>query len=161
MTGLQPKTPAESRVETRYLVMPHEANPYGTAFGGVIMSWIDMTAGMAAQRHCRMEAVTAGIDSIVFKKPISIGDHVIIKASVNYVSRTSMEVGVRVIREHPYTGEKAVATKAYLTFVALNENKEPVEITPVQPETENEKRRYNNAKLRVKARKELLKKMQK
>jgi len=123
MSDLKPKTPSESAVEARYLVMPHQANPYGTAFGGVIMSWIDMTAGMAAQRHCRREAVTAGIDSIVFKEPIRIGDHVVVKASVNYVSRTSMEVGVRVTREEPYTGKQAVATKAHLTFVALDENK--------------------------------------
>ncbi len=160
MNDLKPKTPGDSAVETRYLVMPHQANPYGTAFGGVIMSWIDMTAGMAAQRHCRREAVTAAIDSIVFKKPIRIGDHVIVKATVNYVSRTSMEVGVRVTREEPYTGKQAVATKAHLTFVALDEKKEPTAVAHIEPQTEEEKRRYTNAKLRVKARKELLKKMQ-
>ncbi len=160
MSDLKAKTPGDSAVETRYLVMPHQANPYGTAFGGVIMSWIDMTAGMAAQRHCRREAVTAAIDSIVFKKPIRIGDHVVIKATVNYVSRTSMEVGVRVTREEPYTGKQAVATKAHLTFVALDENKEPTAVAPIEPRTEDEKRRYANAQMRVKARKELLKKMQ-
>lgn len=159
MENLKAKTPGQSAVEARYLVMPHQANPYGTAFGGVIMSWIDMTAGMAAQRHCRREAVTAAIDSIVFKAPIRIGDHVVIKASVNYVSRTSMEVGVRVVSEEPYTGKQAVATKAHLTFVALDENKEPTAVAPIEPETEEEKRRYANAQLRVKTRKELLKKM--
>lgn len=159
MDGLEPRKPADSRVEARYLVMPHQANPYGTAFGGVIMSWIDMTAGMAAQRHCRREAVTAGCDSIVFKEPIRIGDHVVIQASVNYVSRTSMEVGVRVTREEPYTGQQAVATKAHLTFVALDEGRKPVVVPPIEPDTEDEKRRYENAKTRVKARKELLKKM--
>ena len=159
MSELQAKAPGARSVETRYLVMPHQANPYGTAFGGVIMAWIDMTAGMSAQRHCRREAVTAGCDSIVFKKPIRIGDHVVIKATVNYVSRTSMEVGVRVTREEPYTGAQAVATKAHLTFVALGEDKKPVVVPPIEPQTDNEKRRYANAKMRVKARKELLKKM--
>ena len=159
MSDLKAKTPGESSVETRYLVMPHQANPYGTAFGGVIMAWIDMTAGMAAQRHCRREAVTAACDSIVFKEPIGIGDHVVIQATVNYVSRTSMEVGVRVTREEPYTGKQAVATKAHLTFVALGEDKKPVVVPPIEPQTDNEKRRYENAKMRVKARKELLKKM--
>ena len=70
MTNAQGKTPSQSAVETRYLMMPHQANPQGTAFGGTIMSWIDMVAAMAAERHCGMEVVTAGIDSLVFKKPI-------------------------------------------------------------------------------------------
>ena len=153
------KRPSESAVESRYLVMPHEANPYGTAFGGVIVSWIDMVAGMAAQRHCGMEAVTAGMDSIAFKAPVRVGDHVVVKASVNYVSRTSMEVGVKVIRENPYTGEQITATSAHLTFVALDANKQPTPVPPLLPETADEKRRYANAQIRAANRKELLKKM--
>ena len=153
------KSPSQSSVETRYLLMPHQANPYGTAFGGVIMAWIDMVAAMAAQRHCGKEVVTAGIDSLAFKEPIHIGDHVCLKASVNYVSRSSMEVGVRVIREEPYSGRQAIATTAHLTFVALDENKKPTPVPAILAETEQEKRRYENAKLRVQARKELLKKI--
>jgi acyl-CoA hydrolase len=153
------KSPKESTVETRYLIMPHQANPHGTAFGGVIMAWIDMVAAMAAQRHCGKEVVTAGIDSLAFKEPIRIGDHVSLRASVNYVSRSSMEVGVRVTREDPYSGEQVIATTAHLTFVALDENKKPTAAPPIVPETEHEKRRYKNAKVRVKARKELLKKI--
>jgi acyl-CoA hydrolase len=159
MTNEKAKSPSQSAVESRYLIMPHQANPRGTAFGGVIVAWIDMVAAMAAQRHCGKEVVTAGIDSLAFKEPISIGDHVVLRASVNYVSRTSMEVGVRVTREDPYTGEEAIATTAHLTFVALDENKKPTPAPPIQPETEQEKRRYENAKLRVRARKETLKKM--
>jgi acyl-CoA hydrolase len=153
------KSPRESAVEARYLLMPDQANPYGTAFGGAIVAWIDMAAAMAAQRHCGKEVVTAGIDSLIFKEPIHIGDHVVLKASVNYVGRSSMEVGVQVTREDPYSGEKVVATTAHLTFVALDENKMPTTAPPILPETKQEKRRYKNAKLRVKARKELLKKM--
>ncbi len=123
------------------------------------MAWIDMVAAMAAQRHCGREVVTAGIDSLAFKEPIRIGDHVALKASVNYVSRSSMEVGVRVIREEPYSGRKAIATTAHLTFVALDENKKPTPVPAILAETEQEKRRYENAKLRVQARKELLKKI--
>ena len=156
MAGATAKTPSDSAVETRYLVMPHQANPYGTAFGGVIVAWIDMVAGMAAQRHCGKEAVTAGIDSLAFKEPICIGDHVVLRASVNYVSRSSMEVGVRVTREDPYTGRQVVATTAHLTFVALDKDKKPTAAPPIKPETDAEKRRYANAKLRVQARKELL-----
>jgi len=153
------KSPKESAVETRYLLMPHQANPQGTAFGGAIVAWIDMVAAMVAQRHCGKEVVTAGIDSLVFKEPIRVGDHVILKASINYVGRSSMEVGVQVSREDPYSGNRAVATTAHLTFVALDENKRPTAVPPILPETEQEKNRYENAKLRVKARKELLEKM--
>ncbi len=156
MSKEKAKTPAESAVGSRYLIMPHQANPQGTAFGGVIVAWIDMTAAMAAQRHCGKEVVTAGIDSLAFKEPIRIGDHVLLQASVNYVSRSSMEVGVRVTREDPYTGEQVVATSAHLTFVALDENKKPTLAPPIQPQTDAEKRRHANAKIRVQARKELL-----
>lgn len=156
---MQGKKPSESAVESRYLLMPDHANPSGTAFGGVIVAWIDMTASMAAQRHCGKEVVTASIDSILFKHPIYVGDHVILKASVNYAGRTSMEVGVRVIREHPYTNEQIIATTAHLTFVAVDENNRPAPVPPVIPETDDEKRRYANAELRVRNRKELLKKI--
>ncbi len=159
MTDEKGKSPKQSAVETRYLIMPHQANPYGTVFGGVIMAWIDMVAAMAAQRHCGKEVVTAGIDSLAFKEPINIGDHVVLRASVNYVSRSSMEVGVQVAREDPYTNRQVVATTAHLTFVALDENKKPTPVPPILPKTAQEKRRYENARLRVKARKELLKKM--
>ena len=151
------KSPQDSAVQTRYLVMPQQANPQGTAFGGAIVAWIDMVAAMAAQRHCGREVVTAGIDSIVFKEPIRIGDQVALKAAVNYVGRTSMEVGVQVTREDPYGGNSVIATTAYLTFVALDENKQPTPVPPILPQTEAEKRRYENARNRVKARKELLK----
>ena len=160
MKNVKGKTPKESAVETHYLIMPHHANPHGTAFGGVIMSWIDIVAGMAAQRHTGCEVVTASIDSLSFKAPICIGDHVTLKTSVNYVSRTSMEVGVQVTRENPYEGVKTIATTAHLTFVALDENKKPTPVPPIIPETPQEKKWYKNAALRVKARKELLKQMQ-
>jgi acyl-CoA hydrolase len=156
MTSERGKTPSESAVETRYLVMPQQANPQGTAFGGAIVGWIDMTAAMAGQRHCGREVVTAGIDSLVFRHPIRIGDHVILKAVVNYVSRSSMEVGVQVIREDPYTGKQVTATSAHLTLVALDEHKQPTAAPPLLPQTPEEKRRYEDARLRVQARKERL-----
>ena len=156
---MEGKKPGDSAVESRYLLMPHQANPYGTAFGGVIIAWIDMIASMAAQRHCGKEVVTASIDSLSFKEPIHVGDHVVLKASVNYVGHTSMEVGVRVIREDPYSTKQIIATTAHLTFVALGKDKHPCPVASILPETADEKRRYENAKLRVQARKELLRKI--
>lgn len=151
------KTPRESMVETRYIVLPEHANHYGTAFGGVILSWIDLTAAMVAERHCQHEAVTVGIDRISFLSPIFVGDHVVVKASVNYVGKSSMEIGVVVIKECPQTGKREKATSAYLTFVGLNKKKKPTSIPKIKPETEDEIRRYNNAKIRVAYRKEELK----
>jgi acyl-CoA hydrolase len=155
MSAAEPKTPAQSAVETRYLVMPQHANPYGTVFGGVIMEWIDMVASMAAQRHCGMDVVTAGIDSLAFENAVRVGDHVVLMASVNYVGKTSMEVGVKVVVENPTTGQKNIATRAYLTFVAVDQEHRPIAAPPIRPETEDEKRRWDNAALRVKARKQL------
>lgn len=154
MAADKPKTPSESAVETRYLVMPQQANPQGTAFGGAIVGWIDMVAAMAGQRHCGREVVTAEIDTLVFRQPVHIGDQVVLRACVNYVGRSSMEVGVQVTREDPYTGAQIVATTAYLTLVALDENKKPAPVPPLLPQTPDEKRRYEEAKLRVQARKE-------
>ena len=95
------KTPRDSRMETRYLVMPHQANDIGIAFGGTIMSWIDMLAAMVAQKHCEGKVVTVSIDKISFLRPIRIGDHIVLRASVNYVGTTSLEVGVQVTGENP------------------------------------------------------------
>jgi acyl-CoA hydrolase len=153
------KSPGRSAVVTRYLVMPDQASPHGTAFGGAVVAWIDMVASMAAQRHCGTEVVTASIDSLSFRQPIYVGDHVVLKASVNYVGRSSMEVGVRVTREDPYTGKEVVATTAHLTFVALDKNKKPMAVPKIAQRTSDEKRRYANAEIRVRARKELLEKM--
>ena len=158
MTSTQGKAPSESAVETRYLVMPQQANPQGTAFGGAIVSWIDMVAAMAGQRHCGCEVVTAQIDTLVFRHPVHIGDQVVLRAAVNYVGHSSMEVGVQVTREDPYTGERIVATTAHLTLVALNKDQKPTPVPPLLPQTPDEKRRYERAKRRVQERKERLKK---
>lgn len=146
---LPAKSPQESAVETRHIVLPNDANHYGTAFGGAIMSWIDLIAAMSAQRHSGHEAVTVSIDRINFITPIQIGDHVNLKAMVNYVGNTSMEVGVQVNRENPYTGEMVRATTAYLSFVALDENKKPCRVPPLRLETDLEKRRFAEGKLRI------------
>ena len=148
------KAPSESAVETRYLVMPQQANPQGTAFGGAIVSWIDMVAAMAGQRHCGREVVTAQIDTLIFRHPVHIGDQIVLRAVVNYVGRSSLEVGVQVIREDPYSGQQILATTAHLTRVALDKDQKPTAVPPLLPQTPDEKRRYEAARLRAQARKE-------
>jgi acyl-CoA hydrolase len=155
------KTPRESEVEMREMVMPNQTNPQNTVFGGVVMSWIDVAAAMVAARHSNKPVVTVHIDDIDFIAPIKVGHHVVIKASLNYVGRTSMVVGVKVIAENPYSGESRTTLKAYLTFVALDEFSKPIEVPALIPETEEEIRRYENAKDRVLAKKELKKKLRK
>lgn len=143
------KTPSESSVEMRELVMPHHTNPQGTVFGGTVMGWIDIAAAMVAARHCGKPVVTAHIDDIDFIAPIKMGYHVLIQGSLNYVGKTSMIIGVKVTSENPYTGESRTTTKAYLTFVALDDLGKPISVPQLKPETEDEIRRFENAKTRV------------
>lgn len=149
------KTPSESVVEMREMVMPNHTNPQNTVFGGTVMGWIDIAAAMVASRHCGRPVVTAHIDDIDFIAPIKMGYHVLIQASMNYVGRTSMIIGVKVTSENPYTGESRTTTKAYLTFVALDDLGRPVEVPGLTPQTEDEIRRYENAKKRVQMKKDV------
>lgn len=139
------KTPKDSEIQMREMVMPSDTNPHGTIFGGKIMSWIDIAAAMCAQRHCNSPVVTVHIDDISFTSPIKLGHHVIIKASMNYVGTTSMVIGVKVQGENPMTGKVYNTTKAYVTFVSLDDYGKPIEVPKLKCETEQEIRRYKNA----------------
>jgi acyl-CoA hydrolase len=134
------------------IVLPTHANALGTIFGGQVMSWIDIAGAIAAGRHARKVVVTASIDALHFVAPIRVGQVVHIKAMVNFASRTSMEVGVRVDSENPVTGEVTHNVKAYLTFVALDGNGKPSPVPPVLAETAEDKRRFEEAKKRREAR---------
>lgn len=133
----------------REMVMPNHTNPQNTIFGGVVMSWIDIAAAMSAAKHCQRAVVTVHVGDISFLSPIKVGYHVLITASVNYVGSTSMVVGVKVESENPYTNEKMVTTRAYLTFVALDDHGKPTAVPKLKIVTKDDKRRYENAKLRV------------
>lgn len=130
------------------LVLPSHTNALDSVFGGVIMSWIDIAAAIAAQRHSSKAVVTASIDALQFVAPVYKGWVVNLKASVNFTAKTSMEVGVRVDAENPQTGETFHTASAYLTFVALDSLGKPTVVPPVLPETEQEKRRYQDAQKR-------------
>lgn len=138
----------ESQHETSELMMPHHANNLGHVFGGVMLAMMDKTAAIAAFRHCRMNVVTASIDRVDFREPIHLGDLVVMKASVNFVGRTSMEVGVRVEAEELLSGRRRHTNSCYLTFVAVDRNGRPIEIPPVTPETPDEIRRFTAAERR-------------
>ncbi|OYV73376.1 MAG: acyl-CoA thioesterase, partial [Gemmatimonadetes bacterium 21-71-4] len=141
----QTRTVKQSQHESSQLMMPQDANNMGHVFGGVVLSMMDKTAAIAAFRHCRMPVVTASIDRVDFREPIHLGDLLVMKASVNYVGRTSLEVGVRVEAEDLLTGRRRHTNSCYLTFVAVDRNGRPVEIPALQPETPAELRRYEAA----------------
>lgn len=149
------KTPKDSEIEMRQLVMPGDTNALGTIFGGTIMSWIDIAGAMCAQRHAESEVVTAHISNIDFISPIKLGAQVHIMARVNYVGRTSMIIGVKVESENPYTGEVTLTTKAYLTFVAIGKDGKSVEVPRLVLETDEDKRRHENAQNLIELEKEL------
>lgn len=142
------RRPRDSYVETTHLLLPPDTNSHGTAFGGRIMQWMDIAAGIAAQRHCGEPCVTASVDQINFSQAIRVGDVVVMKASVNYTGRTSMEVGVRVESEHPRTRQRKRCLTGYFTFVAIDSHGTPMPVPEIHPESDDEKRRYARAKER-------------
>ncbi len=128
--------------------MPQDANNLGHVFGGVVMAMMDKCAAISALRHARLTVVTASIDRVDFREPIHVGDLVVMKASVNYVGTTSMEVGVRVEAEELLSGKRRHTNSCYLTFVAVDRNGRPVEVPALRPETSDEVRRFEAARKR-------------
>jgi acyl-CoA hydrolase len=135
----------ESASEYSELALPNDSNGLGNVLGGKVMHLVDLAAAISAIRHARHPAVTASVDSLHFLQPVHIGELIVLRASVNRVFRTSMEVGVKVMSEKLLTGERLHTCSAYLTFVALNREGKPIPIEPVIPETEDEIRRYEQA----------------
>jgi acyl-CoA hydrolase len=138
----------ESQHEASQLMMPQHANVLGNVFGGVVLSMMDTTAAVSAIRHARRVCVTVSVDRVDFREPIHVGDLLIMKSSVNFVGRTSMEIGVRVETENLLTGVRLHTNSCYLTFVAIDRNGTPVPVPRLQPETPDEIRRHDAARAR-------------
>ncbi len=134
-----------SQSEMTELVLPNDANIMGNVLGGKVMHLVDLCAAIAACRHCGNVAVTASVDHMDFRYPIHIGELVVLKASVNRAFHTSMEVGVKVFAESMLTGKRRHTSSAYLTFVAVDDSGDRMAVPPVLPETDEEKRRYEQA----------------
>lgn len=139
---------SNSSVVISRIMLPEDANPAGIVHGGVIMKEIDNAAGVVAVRHTRKICVTASIDRLDFHKPSFIGNLVTVKAGVNMVGTTSMEIGVRVETEDLMAGTVTHLASAYLTFVALDENRRPVAVPPLKLVTEEDHRRNREAMAR-------------
>lgn len=142
---LSPKPIRASRITIAQLMQPEHANPHGNVHGGWIMKLADEAGALAAMRHCQRRVVTVAIDSLVFRQPIRIGDLVILNAEVTYTGRTSMEVEVQVLAENPISGERTHTNTAYLVYVALDNRGKPALVPPLEAETEDERRRMEQA----------------
>ena len=149
---MKAKRVRDSSAVFSYLMLPQDANPAGNVHGGVVMKHIDSAAGVVAARHARSFVVTASIDRVDFHSPVYIGNLLTLKASVNIVGRTSMEVGVRVEAEDLRSGEVRHTASAYLTLVAMGQDGRPMVVPPLIMETGEEKRRNRESAARRKTR---------
>lgn len=152
------KSPRLSEIETSLRMMPSHSNPtwrtsdgleLGAVNGGAILNLIDNIAGLAALRHCRTRVVTASIDRMDFLNPVHVGELLILKARVNYVGRTSMEVGVKIETEDLVTGNRKKTGHAFLTFVAVNEEGSSIVAPKLKLETDEDRSRFDEAKERL------------
>ena len=139
------KKVSDSFVHMTELVLPNHTNQLGNLLGGQLMHWIDICAAISAAKHSHRVCVTASVDRIDFLHPIKLGNVVSLMASVNRAFNTSMEIGVKVFAESPQTGKKFHSNTAYLTFVGIDKENKPVKTFEIQPETEDEIRRYEQA----------------
>jgi acyl-CoA hydrolase len=139
------KKVSESQIIMTELVLPHHTNQLGNLLGGQLMHWIDICAALSAAKNSQRVCVTASVDRIDFLHPIKLGNAVTLIASVNRVFNTSMEVGVKVFAESLIEGRKVHSNTAFLTFVSVDENGNSVKAIEAIPETEDEKRRYEEA----------------
>lgn len=149
----KPRTVGESQSEMAEVVLPNDANPLGNLLGGRLMHLIDIAGAMAAHRHCRSYVVTASMDHIDFIAPVHVGDLLILKSSVNRAFRTSVEVGVKCFVENYIAGTRRHISSAYLTFVAVDNRGRHLPVPPLAPQSQEEKRRYQDAGRRRELRK--------
>jgi acyl-CoA hydrolase len=134
-----------SVVEMTQLVLPNDTNQLGNLLGGRLMEWMDVAAAISAQRHSSHVCVTAAVDELEFHQPIRLGEVVTIRSTVNRAFTTSMEIGINVLTENHLTCERKISNTAYMTFVAIDNNRNPVKIPPIIPTSLEEKRRYKEA----------------
>ena len=148
MSDRGPRTVSDSKVTLTQMMEVTDANVAGNVHGGVIMRLVDTAAALAAIKHSGGIALTVGIDEMTFLEPVHIGEVVVLRASVNDVGTTSMECGVRVEAEDPLTGTVRHVNSAYLVFVAVDQEGKPRPVPPLVAETETERWRQREAKLR-------------
>lgn len=145
---MKPKRWQDSTAETVQVVLPNDSNPLGFILGGTVMHLIDITGAIACHRHTNMLALTAGVDSLDFIHPIKVGDLIILKSRVTCAFTTSLEVEVEVFSEAIKTGERKLTSRAYLTFVSLDDNGKPTGVPPLIVDTPEDEERCRQAQAR-------------
>jgi acyl-CoA hydrolase len=145
---LTPKRPAESATEMVQCVLPNDANLLGFILGGTVMHLIDIAGAIACHRHTRTLLVTAAVDGLQFLHPIKVGDLIILRARVTCTFTTSLEVEVEVSSEETLTGRRQITSHAFLTFVAIDRDGTPLPVPPLLLETEEDRRRAEEARVR-------------
>lgn len=139
------KTPSDTRTIATKVVLPNDTNPHGNLFGGQLLAWMDVTAAVAAQRHCRRVVVTASVNNVSFGRPIKESSIVTLEAKVSRAFNSSMEVFIDVFVENQVSGKRIKRNEAIYTFVAVDQNGGPISVPKLVPETEEEKNRYEGA----------------
>src|ERR1700683_1777785 len=134
-----------SRSEMTEVVLPQDANPLGYILGGRVMHLMDIAAAIAAHRHSHSHVVTVSVDYVDFRNPIRVGELIVLKSSVNRVFNTSMEVGVKIFSENFLTGDRKHTSSAFVTFVAIDQNRQAHPVTQLILETDEDRRRYRDA----------------
>lgn len=151
---MEPKECKESRVVRTSRVFPNDVNNHNTLFGGRLMSDVDQVASISAARHSRKECVTASTDSVDFLHPIRPSDSVCFESFVTWTGSSSMEVFVKIVAEDLKSGDRKIAATAFLTFVALDDNRRPAVVPGVIPVSDEEKKLHETAPMRAKKRQE-------
>ncbi len=142
------RSPDESATEITEFMLPGDVNNLGHIFGGVLLSMVDRAAAVTAMRHARQPCVTVSINQVDFKEPIYAGELVTCSARVNYVGRTSMEIGVRVVAEHPISGRRRHTNDCLLTFVAIDKNSRPAPVPGLELTKDEDKERFEEGRRR-------------
>jgi acyl-CoA hydrolase len=148
------KGPSESRAEMTVMMLPSDANPMGNVFGGTILKYVDLVAGIVAKRHARnTNCVTASIDRMTFLKPVYVGHALILSARLNYVRRSSMEIEIHIESENLNDGTRIHTGTAFVTMIALDvEEGRPIEVPRLICQTEDDKQRYKEGEERMQSR---------
>jgi acyl-CoA hydrolase len=146
------KNPADSHAEVIVRMFPSDANPAGNVFGGEILKHIDMVAGIVAQRHSQLNAVTVSMDSVNFIKPVFVGNVLKLNARINYVHNSSMEIEVKAEAEDIMTGIRTITGMAFVTFVALDKNGKPAHVPRLALKTDEDRKKFEEGKIRMEQR---------
>jgi len=126
----------ETFLENRWMVQPNHANSLGTTHGGNVLKWMDEVGAMAAMRFAGRDCVTARMDQVDFVQPIPVGETALVEAYVYETGRSSVRVRLRVFREDPRSGERELTTESYSVYVAIDDDRDPVEVPPLTVATD-------------------------